>query len=162
MIRLQNISKQHGRQILFLDATCDVFRGEKVGLVGPNGSGKSTIFRMIVGDEEPDVGQVAHPVLQRDVRREVGDDAVLDHDVVAAGEELHADAGPVQERGVEVRRVRVAGAGGEPDTEDRQVVDPTTDPAELRAYVENLEPGAREALLPYAGELLQLLSARGS
>ena len=58
MIRLQAISKQHGRQILFLDATCDVFRGEKVGLVGPNGSGKSTIFRMIVGEEEPDMGQV--------------------------------------------------------------------------------------------------------
>ena len=36
-----------------------VFRGEKVGLVGPNGSGKSTIFRMIVGDEPPDSGQVA-------------------------------------------------------------------------------------------------------
>ena len=58
MIRLQSISKQHGRQILFLDATCDVFRGEKVGLVGPNGAGKSTIFRMIVGEEEPDMGQV--------------------------------------------------------------------------------------------------------
>ena len=58
MIRLQAISKQHGRQILFLDATCDVFRGEKVGLVGPNGAGKSTIFRMIVGEDEPDVGQV--------------------------------------------------------------------------------------------------------
>ena len=36
-----------------------VFRGEKVGLVGPNGSGKSTIFRMIVGEEPPDSGQVA-------------------------------------------------------------------------------------------------------
>jgi ATPase subunit of ABC transporter with duplicated ATPase domains len=58
VIRLQGISKQHGRQILFLDATCDVFRGEKVGLVGPNGAGKSTIFRMIVGEDEPDVGQV--------------------------------------------------------------------------------------------------------
>ncbi len=36
-----------------------VFRGDKVGLVGPNGSGKSTIFRMIVGEEQPDGGQVA-------------------------------------------------------------------------------------------------------
>ena len=35
-----------------------VFRGEKVGLVGPNGSGKSTIFRMLVGAEAPDAGQV--------------------------------------------------------------------------------------------------------
>jgi len=42
-----------------MDASCAVFRGEKVGLVGPNGSGKSTIFRMIVGEESPDGGQVA-------------------------------------------------------------------------------------------------------
>jgi ATPase subunit of ABC transporter with duplicated ATPase domains len=59
VIRLQSISKQHGPQILFLDASCDVFRGEKVGLVGPNGSGKSTIFRMVMGTEEPDGGQIA-------------------------------------------------------------------------------------------------------
>ena len=41
-----------------MDASCAVFRGEKVGLIGPNGSGKSTIFRMIVGEESPDGGQV--------------------------------------------------------------------------------------------------------
>jgi ATPase subunit of ABC transporter with duplicated ATPase domains len=59
VIRLDSIGKQHGRQILFMDASCAVFRGEKVGLVGPNGSGKSTIFRMIVKEEAPDTGQVA-------------------------------------------------------------------------------------------------------
>jgi ATPase subunit of ABC transporter with duplicated ATPase domains len=59
VIRLDSVSKQHGRQILFLDASMSVFRGEKVGLVGPNGSGKSTIFRMIVDEEQPDSGQVA-------------------------------------------------------------------------------------------------------
>jgi ATPase subunit of ABC transporter with duplicated ATPase domains len=59
VIRLDAVSKQHGAQILFMDASCAVFRGEKVGLVGPNGSGKSTIFRMIVSDEAPDSGQVA-------------------------------------------------------------------------------------------------------
>jgi ATPase subunit of ABC transporter with duplicated ATPase domains len=59
VIRLDSVSKQHGSQILFLDASMSVFRGEKVGLVGPNGSGKSTIFRMITGEEPPDSGQVA-------------------------------------------------------------------------------------------------------
>ncbi|MGD0529768.1 MAG: ABC-F family ATP-binding cassette domain-containing protein [Polyangiaceae bacterium] len=59
MIRLDSISKQHGQQILFLEASMGVFRGEKVGLVGPNGSGKSTIFRMMVDEEQPDSGQVA-------------------------------------------------------------------------------------------------------
>ena len=59
MIRLDQVSKQHGSQILFLDASMGVFKGEKVGLVGPNGAGKSTIFRMIVKEELPDGGQVS-------------------------------------------------------------------------------------------------------
>ncbi|KYF76764.1 glycosyl transferase family 1 [Sorangium cellulosum] len=59
MIRLDSISKQHGKQILFLEASAAVNRGEKVGLVGPNGSGKTTIFRMITKEEAPDGGQVA-------------------------------------------------------------------------------------------------------
>ena len=59
MIRLDSIGKQHGRQILFLDASCAVNRGEKVGLVGPNGAGKTTIFRLIMKQEEPDAGQVS-------------------------------------------------------------------------------------------------------
>ncbi|WP_437671135.1 ribosomal protection-like ABC-F family protein [Sorangium sp. So ce131] len=59
MIRLDSISKQHGKQILFLEASAAVNRGEKVGLVGPNGSGKTTIFRMITREEAPDSGQVA-------------------------------------------------------------------------------------------------------
>jgi ATPase subunit of ABC transporter with duplicated ATPase domains len=59
MIRLDNISKQNGHQILFIEASAALHRGEKVGLVGPNGSGKTTLFRMITGEEAPDEGQVA-------------------------------------------------------------------------------------------------------
>src|SRR3954453_13692935 len=59
MIRLDNISKQNGHQILFIEASAALLRGEKVGLVGPNGSGKTTLFRMITGEEQPDEGQVA-------------------------------------------------------------------------------------------------------
>ncbi|HXE27305.1 MAG TPA: ABC-F family ATP-binding cassette domain-containing protein, partial [Stellaceae bacterium] len=59
MIRLDNISKQHGHQILFIDASMGIQKGEKAGLVGPNGAGKSTLFRMIAGEEAPDDGQVA-------------------------------------------------------------------------------------------------------
>jgi ATPase subunit of ABC transporter with duplicated ATPase domains len=58
MIRLDSVSKQHGRQILFLEASMSLFRGETIGLVGPNGSGKSTIFRLIVREEQPDAGSV--------------------------------------------------------------------------------------------------------
>ena len=59
MITLDDVSTRHGSQILYVDASMSVFRGEKVGLVGPNGAGKSTIFRMIVGQESPDEGTVA-------------------------------------------------------------------------------------------------------
>jgi ATPase subunit of ABC transporter with duplicated ATPase domains len=59
VIRLDNISKQHGPQILFVEASCSLLRGEKVGLVGPNGAGKSTIFRLIMAEESPDEGQVS-------------------------------------------------------------------------------------------------------
>jgi ATPase subunit of ABC transporter with duplicated ATPase domains len=59
VIRLDSISKQHGRQILFMEASAAVNRGEKVGLVGPNGAGKTTIFRLIMKEEQPDGGQVA-------------------------------------------------------------------------------------------------------
>ena len=59
MIRFENISYQHGRQLLFVEASAAVHRGEKVGLVGPNGAGKSTLFRMVTKEELPDEGQVA-------------------------------------------------------------------------------------------------------
>ena len=59
MIRLDNISKQNGHQILFIDASMGLQKGEKVGLVGPNGAGKTTLFRMITGNERPDDGQVS-------------------------------------------------------------------------------------------------------
>jgi ATPase subunit of ABC transporter with duplicated ATPase domains len=58
MIRLDNISHQHGHQILFIDASMGIQKGEKVGLVGPNGAGKTTLFRMIAGEDRPDDGQV--------------------------------------------------------------------------------------------------------
>jgi len=59
MIRLDNISKQIAHQILFIEASATLQKGEKVGLVGPNGAGKTTLFRIITGQEQPDEGQVA-------------------------------------------------------------------------------------------------------
>ncbi|MFC3127433.1 ABC-F family ATP-binding cassette domain-containing protein [Pseudoroseomonas globiformis] len=58
MIRLDSIGKQNGHQLLFIEASAALQRGEKAGLVGPNGAGKSTLFRMITGREQPDEGQV--------------------------------------------------------------------------------------------------------
>jgi ATPase subunit of ABC transporter with duplicated ATPase domains len=59
MIRLDNVSKQVGHQILFIEASAVLLKGEKIGLVGPNGAGKTTLFRMIAGQEPPDEGQVS-------------------------------------------------------------------------------------------------------
>jgi ATPase subunit of ABC transporter with duplicated ATPase domains len=59
VIRIDCVSKRHGNQILFLEASAAVQRGDKVGLVGPNGAGKTTIFRLITREEEPDDGQIA-------------------------------------------------------------------------------------------------------
>ena len=61
MISFNRINKQYGRQILFVDAAFQLNPGERVGLVGPNGAGKTTLFRMIVGEESPDDGDVSVP-----------------------------------------------------------------------------------------------------
>jgi ATPase subunit of ABC transporter with duplicated ATPase domains len=59
MIRLENISKQNGQHLLFIEASAALLKGEKVGLVGPNGAGKTTLFRMITAEEAPDEGQIS-------------------------------------------------------------------------------------------------------
>ncbi|HYC55497.1 MAG TPA: ABC-F family ATP-binding cassette domain-containing protein [Candidatus Binatia bacterium] len=102
MIRLDQISMQHGRQILFLEASAAIHRGEKVGLVGPNGAGKSTIFRLITGEEQPDDGQIS---IDRGVTvgyfsQDVGE--MSGRSVVA---EVMDGAGPVSEVAAELARL---------------------------------------------------------
>jgi ATP-binding cassette subfamily F protein 3 len=58
MIHLSNITKQHGSQILFRDASFQILPGSRSGLVGPNGAGKTSIFRIITGEEETDGGEI--------------------------------------------------------------------------------------------------------
>ena len=58
MVHLSNIARQHGSQILFRDASCQILPGTHTGLVGPNGAGKTTVFRIIAGQEEPDAGDM--------------------------------------------------------------------------------------------------------
>ena len=61
MISFSNINKQYGRQLIFVDASFQLNPGEKIGLVGPNGAGKTTLFRMAIGEESPDEGDVSVP-----------------------------------------------------------------------------------------------------
>lgn len=90
MISFANVSKQYGRQVLFVDASFQLNPGEKAGLVGPNGAGKSTLFRMIVGDESADDGTVTVPkkITVGYFRQEVdemGGRSVLDEAIAGSG-----------------------------------------------------------------------------
>jgi ATP-binding cassette subfamily F protein 3 len=61
MIKVTNVTKSYGGQKLFDDASFSVNAKERVGLVGRNGHGKTTLFRMIIGEEQPDTGGIAIP-----------------------------------------------------------------------------------------------------
>jgi ATPase subunit of ABC transporter with duplicated ATPase domains len=113
MIRLDNVSKQNGHQLLFIEASAALQRGEKVGLVGPNGSGKTTLFRMITGQEIPDEGQIAADrgvtigYFSQDVGEMSGRSAVS---------EVMDGAGPVSVVATELKALETA--MGDPDQAD--------------------------------------------
>ncbi|RST85822.1 ABC-F family ATP-binding cassette domain-containing protein [Aquibium carbonis] len=114
MIRLESIGKQNGKQIVFIEASAAIQRGEKVGLVGPNGAGKSTLFRMMTGEELPDEGQVS---VDRGVRigyfsQDVGDMAGR-----SAVVEVMDGVGPVSALAAEMAELEAA--MGDPDQADR-------------------------------------------
>ncbi len=61
MLNVSNLSKNQSGETLYSSCSFQINPGEKVGLVGPNGSGKTTLFRMIIGEEKPDEGQISFP-----------------------------------------------------------------------------------------------------
>jgi ATPase subunit of ABC transporter with duplicated ATPase domains len=110
MIRLDNISKQNGARLVFIEASAALQKGEKIGLVGPNGAGKTTLFRMITGQEEPDEGQVLVDrgvtigFFSQDVGEMAGRSAVA---------EVMEGAGAVSEVGTELAQLEAAMADPE-------------------------------------------------
>lgn len=58
VIEAKNISKRYGDNLLFENLSFDIPAGGVVGIVGPNGAGKTSLFRMIVGQETPDAGEL--------------------------------------------------------------------------------------------------------
>jgi ATPase subunit of ABC transporter with duplicated ATPase domains len=105
MIRLDNISKQNGRQILFIEASAAFQKGEKVGLVGPNGAGKTTLFRMITAQEHPDEGQVA---VDRGVTIGYFSQDVGEMSGRSAMSEVMDGAGPVSAVAIELKELEAA------------------------------------------------------
>src|SRR5881392_3793291 len=90
MISFNKICKQYGKQLIFVDASFQLNPGEKIGLVGPNGAGKTTLFRMIVGEEAPDDGEVSVPkkltigYFRQDVE-EMSGRSVIDEAIAGSG-----------------------------------------------------------------------------
>lgn len=61
MIQVVNLEKGFGTQVLFEKVTFTLGKGERVGLVGRNGTGKSTLFKILLGEEAQDSGEVIFP-----------------------------------------------------------------------------------------------------
>ena len=120
MIRLDNIGKQHGQQIIFVEATAQLNKGEKVGLVGPNGAGKSTLFRMVVQREHPDEGQVS---VDRGVTIGYFDQDVGEMSGQSAVAAVMDGAGPVSEVAAELKSLEAAMADPERMDEMDKLVD---------------------------------------
>ncbi len=61
MIQVVNVTKSFGTQVLFQDITFTLGKGERIGFVGRNGTGKSTLFKILLGEESYDTGEVIIP-----------------------------------------------------------------------------------------------------
>jgi len=155
MIHLDNIAKQNGHQVLFIGASAAVFKGEKVGLVGPNGAGKSTLFRLIVGEDQADEGQVSVDrgttigYFSQDVGEMAGRSAVA---------EVMNGAGPVSEIAAELAGLETAMADPDRADEMEQLIERY---GELQGRFEQLggyalEGRAREVLagLSFSQEMM--------
>ena len=155
MIRIDNVSKQNGHQLLFIEASAALHRGEKVGLVGPNGAGKTTLFRMITGQDEPDEGQVS---VDRGVSIGYFSQDVGEMSGRSAVSEVMDGAGPVSSVALEMKDLEAAMADPDRAGEMEQIIERY---GEVQARFEELggyalESRAREVLagLSFSQEMM--------
>jgi ATPase subunit of ABC transporter with duplicated ATPase domains len=139
MIRIDSISKQNGHQLLFVEASAALNRGEKIGLVGPNGAGKTTLLRMISGREEADEGRVS---LDRGISigyfsQDVGE--MAGHSAVA---EVMDGAGPVSIVAAELAALEHAMADPDRADEMNEIIERY---GEVQAHFEKLDGYALDA-----------------
>src|SRR5688572_2784675 len=155
MVRLENVSKQHGNRLLFIEASASLLKGERIGLVGPNGAGKSTLFRMIIGQEEADEGRVA---VDRGITIGYFDQDVGEMSGHSAVAEVMNGAGPVSDVAIELKELETAMADPERADEMDAIIERYGEVQgrfqELDGYA--LEARAREVLagLSFSQEMM--------
>jgi len=89
---LDNVSKSYGGRRIIGDFSCRIQRGDKIGLLGPNGAGKSTLLKIILGELQPDSGQVKlgtkiSVAYFDQLREQLNDDATL-ADTISQGSDF--------------------------------------------------------------------------
>jgi ATP-binding cassette subfamily F protein uup len=94
---LEHVSKAYGGRKIIDDFSCRIQRGDKVGLLGPNGCGKSTLLKIILGELQPDSGQVKlgtkiSVAYFDQLRAQLDDDATL-ADTISQGSDFIEIAG---------------------------------------------------------------------
>ena len=91
VVRAEGVKKAYGDRLLMEDLSFDLPRGGIVGIIGPNGAGKTTLFKMIMGQEKPDSGNLAvgETVVASyvDQDRERPDPGKSVHDEISGGQE---------------------------------------------------------------------------
>lgn len=58
LLQVQQVARYFGADTLFENVSLDISDNSRIALVGRNGVGKSTLIKMIIGDQEPDAGQI--------------------------------------------------------------------------------------------------------
>jgi len=58
VVQLKHVSKRFGEKRIIEDFSTLIQRGDRIGIVGANGAGKSTLVRILLGELQPDAGEV--------------------------------------------------------------------------------------------------------